>query len=110
MSDHTSRQTRVKITVLKRFSTSEVFETLPATPVSESAVKACPYYEDDQKFIVGFDQSMPVGFCTSAWDSVYCSVKILAYGGNKPWFKEKGVAIVCCTDGLRPVIFKLERI
>jgi len=24
--------------------------------------------------------------------------------------KEKGVVISCCTDGLRPVIFKLERI
>ncbi|RLB26553.1 MAG: TIGR04076 family protein, partial [Deltaproteobacteria bacterium] len=27
-----------------------------------------------------------------------------------PWLKQKGVAIACCTDGLRPVIFKLERI
>ncbi|MCH5156022.1 MAG: TIGR04076 family protein, partial [Clostridiales bacterium] len=24
------------------------------------------------------------------------------------WIKEKGVAICCCNDGLRPVIFKLE--
>ena len=32
------------------------------------------------------------------------------YGGYYPWMKEKGVVISCCTDGLRPVVFKLERI
>jgi len=34
----------------------------------------------------------------------------LAFGGDFPWFKEKGIAISCCSDGLRPVVFKLERI
>jgi len=53
---------------------------------------------------------MPEGFCTSAWNDIYPSVRVLAFGGNAPWYKEKGVAVECCTDGLRPVIFKLERI
>ncbi|MFC1804030.1 TIGR04076 family protein [Thermoproteota archaeon] len=30
--------------------------------------------------------------------------------GNYPWLNEKGKAVACCTDGLRPVIFLLERI
>ena len=33
----------------------------------------------------------------------------LAMGGDFPWMKEKGEMVSCCTDGLRPVIFKLER-
>ena len=33
----------------------------------------------------------------------------MMFGGNMPWLKEKGTTITCCTDGLRPVIFKLER-
>ena len=59
---------RIKITVLKRFSPSEVFKTSPVTPVDAEAFGACEV------------------------------------------FKEKGVTINCCIDGLRPVIFKLERI
>ena len=30
--------------------------------------------------------------------------------GSYPWIDEEGVAISCCTDGMRPVIFRIERI
>lgn len=33
-------------------------------------------------------------------------VKDVFYYGD--WIREPGTAIVCCNDGLRPVIFKLE--
>ena len=99
---------KVKITVLRRFKPSEVFKTSPVTEVN--SLEACRQYIDGQEFIVFEDLMMPKRFCTSAWNSIYCSVRILSFGGNLPWFKEKGVAINCCIDGLRPVIFKLERI
>jgi uncharacterized repeat protein (TIGR04076 family) len=98
----------VKITVLKRFDPSEVFEKSPVTPVEP--LKACGLFRDGQKFVVGKDVKMPEGFCTSAWVAIYPNVRILSFGGDLPWFKEKGVVINCCTDGLRPVVFKLERI
>jgi uncharacterized repeat protein (TIGR04076 family) len=97
----------VKITVLKRFSPSEVLPESPVTPVKP--MEACELFKDRQQFIVESLQ-MPKGFCTSAWVSIYSNVRLLAFGGNLPWFKEKGIAVNCCTDGLRPVIFKLERI
>jgi len=98
---------KVKITVLKRFSPSDVFS---ASPVTHAApVGACEIFKNGQKFIVE-DLKMPKGFCTSAWVSIYGNVRLLGFGGNLPWFKEKGVAVNCCIDGLRPVIFKLERI
>jgi uncharacterized repeat protein (TIGR04076 family) len=53
---------------------------------------------------------MPEGFCASAWNAVYTAVRTLSFGGNLPWYRERGVAVECCTDGLRPVVFKLERI
>jgi len=99
---------KVKITVLKRFSPSEVFKTSPVTPVAPEG--ACELFRDDQEFIVGEDLKMPESFCTSAWVSIYSNVRLLGFGGNLPWFKEKGVAVNCCIDGLRPVVFKLERI
>jgi len=97
---------QVKITVLKRFSPSEVFTKNPVTPVEP--MEECKIFKDGQEFIVEGAQ-MPKGFCASAWISIYSNVRLLAFGGNLPWFKEKGVAINCCTDGLRPVIFKIER-
>jgi len=98
---------KVKITVLKRFSPSEVFEKSPVTPVEP--LEACKLFRDGQEFIIE-DGRMPEGFCSGAWHTMYSDVGILAFGGDLPWYKEKGVAINCCTDGLRPVIFKLERI
>ena len=98
---------KVKITVLKRFNPSEVFETSPVTPVAP--LEACELFRDGQEFIVE-NLGMPEDFCTSAWVSIYCNVRILSFGGDLPWFKEKGVSVNCCIDGLRPVIFKLERI
>ncbi len=104
---HMEKTHQVKITVLKRFSPSEVFAENPVTPVGP--MQACELFKDGQEFIVEGVQ-MPKGFCTSAWVSIYGNVRLLAFGCNLPWFKERGVAINCCTDGLRPVIFKLERV
>jgi uncharacterized repeat protein (TIGR04076 family) len=98
---------KVRITVLKRFGPSEVLSQSPVTPVA--SMGSCELLNDGQEFIVE-DLKMPKGFCTSAWVSIYGNVRLLGFGGNLPWFKEKGVAVNCCIDGLRPVIFKLERI
>ena len=99
---------KVKITVLKRMSPGEVFKKLPVTPAS--TLGECDLYENGQEFIVSENGRMPEGFCGASWNAIYTSVRVLAFGGNMPWFKEKGVSVDCCTDGLRPVIFKLERI
>jgi len=98
---------KVKIKVLKRFRPSEVFETSPVTPTGP--LEACELFRDGQEFMVE-NLRMPEGFCNSAWVSIYSNVRLLSFGGDLPWFKEKGVAVNCCIDGLRPVVFKLERV
>ena len=103
-----ARQHMVRITVLRRFKPSEVFEKSPVTPVPP--LEACEFLRDGQEFVVREDLKMPEGFCASAWASIYCNVRVLAFGGSLPWFRERGVAISCCIDGLRPVVFKLERV
>ena len=93
----------VKITVLKRLVLSDLDKYKKEPSV------ACALFKDGQEFISEGIQ-MPEGFCTSAWQSIYHNIRTLSFGGNLPWYKEKGVNISCCTDGLRPVIFKIERI
>lgn len=57
----------------------------------------------------------PDGFCDEAWKSISHYVFVLAHGApDEKWFYGKwvqkpGTAICSCNDGLRPVIFKLER-
>ncbi len=102
-----AKRHKVKITVLKRLNPSEVFKKSPATPIEP--LGPCKLFTDGQEFVVEAGRT-PEGFCTSAWHTIYGNVKTLGFGGNLPWYKEKGIAINCCTDGLRPVIFKLERI
>ncbi|MBA7667511.1 hypothetical protein ES703_75603 [subsurface metagenome] len=101
-----SSMPNVKITVLRRLDPSELFDEMPVTHVRD--LKACDRVEDGQEFIVkGLD--MPEGFCPPAWVAIVGNVRTMMFGGNMPWLKEKGTTVTCCTDGLRPVIFKLER-
>ncbi len=99
---------KIKITVLKRFNPRDVFEKSPATPIEP--LGTCRYFTDGQEFI-SKGGVQPEGFpCTTAWLTLYPNVRTLSFGGNMPWFSEEGIAITCCPDGLRPVIFKVERI
>ena len=61
------------------------------------------------------DYAKPEGFCDEARKAIYQYVFALSHGAGEElfyyndWIREPGVAIVCCNDGLRPVIFKLEK-
>ncbi len=103
-----TEKSKLRITVLKRLDPSELFETFPVA--RRDWMVPCGIYEDDQEFHVGEGLRMPEGFCPSAWRAIYHNVRALGYGGTFPFHDEGGVAVSCCTDGLRPVIFKIERI
>ncbi len=102
------RRNKLKVTVLKRQDPKEIFDEYPVA--ERDWFVPCELYEDDQEFILEENLRMPEGFCPSAWQTIYSNVRILGFGGNLPFFKEEGVAISCCSDGIRPVIFKIERI
>jgi uncharacterized repeat protein (TIGR04076 family) len=95
----------IKITVLKRFDTKEVFKD---SPVKAKYSGPCPVFKEGQVFHV--DVNKPTEFCPYAWDAMFTMINTLRFGGNcSEWYEEPGVAVLCCPDGLRPVIFKLER-
>jgi len=100
------KKSRVKMTILKKLSSRDIFGDNPPTG---QATEACRQFDVGQEFIVGEDGGMPEGFCHWAWNDIYKVVTTLMYGGS--FSSKKDTPIVrCCTDGLRPVIFKLERI
>ncbi len=102
------RRHKLKITVLKRQDPKEIFDEYPVTEMDWFV--PCGIYEDGQEYILEEKLGMPEGFCPSAWQTIYHNIRTLGFGGNLPYFQEEGVAISCCSDGIRPVIFKIERI
>jgi len=49
--------------------------------------------------------------CSEAWDAVSRYIYAGLQGGSimRGWMKDERVMIACCSDGTRPVIFKIER-
>jgi len=97
---------RLKITVLKVFKPEEVFPEPPV--VVPEGFSPCDIHEVGQEFVVEKDASIPEGFCQWAWDHILTHVKVMLYG-DYPWSVSPGTWVVCCTDGMRPVVFKLEK-
>ena len=94
---------KVKITVLKR----EIYKDLVEEYAADKSMPVCDKFQDGQEFIVeGLDQ--PQGFCSWAFADIQRDVLAIKLGAQYPWIKEPSTIISCCTDGIRPVIFKIE--
>ncbi|NIM44660.1 MAG: TIGR04076 family protein [Nitrososphaeria archaeon] len=100
-------QAEIKITVLKVFKPEEVFKD---PPIKTKEPYPCPIHEEGQTFIVkGYNQ--PEGMCGFAWNVIWPFSMMLRNNSDLIWYYEKpGTLVCCCPDGLRPVVFKLERV
>jgi uncharacterized repeat protein (TIGR04076 family) len=71
----------------------------------------CPMHAVGQIFYC--DYAKPDGLCDEAWKAIYQYAFALSHGSEifyyGDWIDKPGVAICSCNDGLRPVIFKIER-
>lgn len=99
---------KVKITVLKTTFIDDL-----AREYGVEGLSTCPFHTPGQIFYA--DYAKPEGLCDEAWKAIYQYVFAMAHGAPDDrwyfgdWIKVPGVAIVSCNDGIRPVIFKLER-
>ena len=98
----------VQITVLK----CEFYPDLAETYLSEGAsVGAGPLQNVGDTFLYEGGAAMPEGLGPWAWIDLYSTVRTLYSGGvENDWFRDGGTRISCCTDGVRPVVYKLELI
>ena len=94
---------KVKITVVKRVHNQDLIAQYGKNPIPP-----CDRFSEGQEFVTS--EAMPEGFCPWAWADISRDAAIVQFGGNPPWIKQPGTHIVCCSDGLRPVVFKVERI
>lgn len=125
---------KVKVTVIDKKLYPELQHQYCADPDSG----ACPcynvgdefvFYRDDKRddfWHMGLDTLVKtkstnpdtiaggpkIPFCSEAWDAIARYIYTGLQGGSimNGWMKEENTVITCCSDGTRPVIFKIERI
>ncbi|MCJ7622847.1 MAG: TIGR04076 family protein [Anaerolineaceae bacterium] len=99
---------KCKITVVKRTINQDLIDEYVSDTRKDFGL--CQVYEDGQEFVVENFPSRPDGFCDWAWADIQRDVVAVMFGGSFPWIQDLRTAITCCTDGFRPVIFKVEMI
>ncbi len=87
----------VKLTVLKRG-----FEKQYADAFRNGQGAPCPKFKDGQELIVPSQWAMPAGMCEWAWGDIRTYIHDVFASGQ--------TTVGCCTDGFRPVFFKIERV
>lgn len=124
---------KVKLTVIDKKLYPELQTQYCADPQSGM----CPCYNVGDEFIferengkddfwqmgintlvkTDFDENEIAGgpkrpHCSEAWDAFSRYIYTGLQGGSimKGWMKDENTMITCCSDGTRPVIFKIERI
>ena len=101
---------RVRITVLRREAYEGLLAEHYAPESSERRVGRCDVFRDGQTFDTNRSCEKPQGFCDWAWADIQRDVVSVSFGVGHPWAAPSPMAISCCTDGKRPVIFKIEAI
>ncbi len=100
---------KCKITVVKRLFNKDLIDDYCSLNLPPQCT-GCPKKREGQVFYVENHNEVPEGFCSWAWADIQRDVTTVMFGGSFPWIKEKGMAIACCTDGLMPVVFKIEKV
>jgi uncharacterized repeat protein (TIGR04076 family) len=89
---------KCRITVLKRTLNDEWNKEYRG-----GRVKLCDKFQDGQEFAVESPYRKPEGFCDWAWADIRTYIHLVDLG-------KYDVSVTCCTDGFRPVFFKIERV
>jgi uncharacterized repeat protein (TIGR04076 family) len=98
---------KVKITTLKKDLNKDLADRYLANP---DGFGPCHLFEEGQVFVADGFLSCPEGFCQEAWQNIWSYALAISRGGTfAPYTKEENQWVACCTDGLRPVAFLLER-
>ncbi len=98
----------IKITVIKKFSPTDVFGHEIIRKSTGKPIPSC-YLEEGKEFIVENHLKAPEEFCKQAWHDLYNTLMIYYCDGDYE-YPEPRVTYTPCNDGVRPVIFKIEKL
>ncbi|MGY5880759.1 MAG: TIGR04076 family protein [Candidatus Thorarchaeota archaeon] len=99
---------KLKVTVIRKFTPEDVFGPNHGITYNGGEIPSCPL-ELGQEFIVDDHRDRPEGFCGRAWHDLYTTLMAFYYGGDMEW-PAPGVTYQPCGDGVKPVVFRIEKI
>ncbi len=99
---------KCRVTVLRRTINQDLIDEYHSVKYGELSL--CSIFEDGQEFVIDDPSVIPEKFCAWAWTDLHKYIVTIMFDGVFPRMVHPGTAIICCTDALRPVIFKLERV
>lgn len=99
---------KIKITVVKKLTAEEVFDGKVPKYFPSTFKSPCNMFELEQEFIVEGLQC-PEGFCHWAYADIHKDLVTINFNNSDNWY---GMTPnwVTCTDGMRPVVFQIERL
>ena len=100
----------VRITVINKIGMKELQKEYGTKQFAEGADTSCEKFKIGDTFTYSSGEGVPQGFCAWAWADINRDVEALKNDASFPWIKIPKTQIACCTDGLRPVFFKIEKI
>lgn len=104
---------RIKCTVIKKLAFEDLIREYHAGFPEDVQDHTCGCFQLGDEFIFQAGAPNPVntqGFCPWAYCDIQRDIEVMKSGGSQNWMKNPETFITCCTDGLRPVVFKLERL
>ncbi|MFC2079473.1 TIGR04076 family protein [Candidatus Bipolaricaulota bacterium] len=97
----------VRVAVVRRF----LHKDLIAELVDEhTTIERCPVFADGQEFVFDDWPTKPEGFCDMAWQAIYTGATLCWFDADLATITVPNTWIACCPDGLRPVVFTVERV
>ena len=98
-----------KITVMKTLYHEDLAEAYRHPAAHKGP---CHLFKEGQEFTAEFLASPPEGFlCDWAWNDLHkILLAMMTRGKFGNWMKDENTFITCCTDGVKPVVFKIERL
>jgi uncharacterized repeat protein (TIGR04076 family) len=98
------QQKKIKITVLKTMFNPDLAEEYCPGEAGPCDIPV------GREYISETFLQQPEGFCGWAWNDLHKVCLTLLKGGRFELTKDDKTMIACCTDGIRPVVFKVERL
>jgi len=99
---------KVKITVIRKFNPIEIFGHEIIRHSTNKAIPTCSMEEGKEYFVENLYE-MPDDFCPRVWYDTHDIITMFFYGCDFD-YPEPGVTYIPCNDGVRPVIFKIEKL
>lgn len=94
----------------------KVLETTVQSAFAEKfhlpAPTPCPLYQPGKQWILTY-YGRPLDLCEDAWTAIHRTVYGVLSGAGASigghWLEDGKRAVVCCNEGLRPVLFEVSR-